>query len=242
MLGCVSGYQPSAGAEALGISARDTCGAGYDGGANVAIIAAQLDTTTQVDGGWGLQFANISTPLQGTPLALVEDAGYVFHAPASTGLLPGFAVTKSVDGADAMTFAPTSSTPIAMSASLFAPVVTVTPDPSSSVFGVVTLPGSGTAGAPVLTRYPFDSNGYPGDLFALPMTDVQLLSSWSASSADGGPPGFLAGQSYAFIAVGNNDFTTVPQLVDAEGQPNVFVDGGTYDGRGLHIVSVKVPH
>jgi hypothetical protein len=262
--GCLPGFQPSASAQALGITAADTCGAGYDGGSNVALGLAKLDTTTQVDGGWGIQFAQRSTAIQGTPFPLVEDNSVIIeHAPASDGLLPGVVVTQTTtldagaddagDGGDAsvptttttQSFVPIATTPVAESPTALTPVATVTANPATSAFGFLTAPGSLDGGAFAPTAYPYSSQGETvvlGDTFAIPLTSIEALSSWTASTEQPTPATFVAGQTYTLITVGNNDLT-VPQLLTAAGTSNLGGDAGAcgsagcYDGRGLHIVA-----
>jgi hypothetical protein len=263
LTGCVADYTVSGGAAELGLTATDICGADWTNvNGNVGVGIAPIDTTTAVTaGGIGVQFAHRSSAIQGTPFPVIVDengtptpTGQV-HTPASSGLIPGFVVAQTVDagdddGGDA---GPTTTEG-------FSPIGVGTPVKTSGeptggqqisamaqqplnagtlAFGFLTTPGSNDGGV-VPLPYPFSAQPGAelpvlGDLFALPLLNVEELSQWSGSIATGTPAVFTAGSAYTFVVVGDNDLT-VPQLVNAAGQPNVG-DGGLYDGRGLHIVA-----
>ena len=125
--GCLPGFEPST----LGQGASITAGGHlrrqlrWCGAQRCAQRrAAPLDTTTvAADGGWGVQFAQRSSAIEGTPFPIPE--GETTHPAASARLLPGFieSVTVTLDaGSDdagdagpttitTQTFAPLGATP-----------------------------------------------------------------------------------------------------------------------------------
>jgi len=249
--GCLPGFEPSTLGQGASITAQDICGASFDGGApNVALSAVQLDTTTvAADGGWGVQFAQRSSAIEGTPFPIPE--GETTHPAASAGLLPGFieSVTVTLDaGSDdagdagpttitTQTFAPLGATPdtLAATSTALTPVVSVTANPATSLFAVVTLPGSGDGGAPVFTSYPISATGL-GDVIALPLADVAQLSAWASSTLTA-PTGFVSGQTYTFAFVGDNDFGVAQLTTPNPDGGSTPVQNPAYDGRGMHIVA-----
>jgi hypothetical protein len=202
-----------------GSGAAAACGNGYDGGTNVALGVARLDTTTVIDGGVGAQFAPRSTALEGE--VLLDDAGGVLHAAATSGVIPVFVIDGGIvplAAADAGLFFGASTLFPATVAS-----VMVDPASASASFGVLLVPTDG--GAPSTQPYP------SGDLFSSPLASIAALSAWPTWSTTSS--GFGAA-SYTFVLVGD-PFAPPPQTLAADGggAPNP-----AYDGRGLHFVAV----
>ena len=256
--GCLPGGTPGAAGTAPE-PATFACGPAYDGGNSANIGVVVLDTATQADGGnIAVQFAHRSVALENTPI-VPAGATQPLHDPASAGVWPLFLQleTYPIDaGEDAAPDAATTATsyvPVYLSPPP-GPGVTysgagVTPSPavslpiavgspSTTLFGVQVLPLDG--GAPNFNPWPgagYDpGTGAPltGDLLALPLSDIQVLSSWNASTASaGGGAAFSLGQTYTFVLTG--DPAAPPIAI-------VYPDGGTgpnpqYDGRGLHILA-----
>lgn len=251
----MNGCLPGGTAGSPTVPAQYTCGADYDGGVNVSIGIAQLDTATTVpDGGIGIQFAHRSTALENTTIA-VTGVG-VIHEPAAAGvwptlIQPGVVGSTPNDGGtdDAGNPIDAGSSPVygpvpaligdaaagptkysgnGLSATSVMPYHTT--DPTTSAIGVVLQPLDG--GAANYGQWP------QGDLFALPLSAVDQLSSWAASTAKS-PTGFVAGQSYVFVLVGD---PAAQQLPNPDGGSGI---NPQWDGRGMHFVAfpnVFTPH
>jgi hypothetical protein len=208
------------------------CGAGYDGGVNVTMGIASLDTRSLGDAGTlGVQFAHRAGALELPELP--GDASV--HAPATNGVSPAF--FHVVAASSGVVYAPKlfvlddgGAFEEMFSASGIEPsrafAADVNLDDPSLAFGVVVAPID--ASAPRYTAYP------AGDVIALPLPSIASLSSLSAPP-DASPGGFVAGDSYTFLLVGD------------PAEPPAFLanlDGGilpvanrAYDGRGLHLVA-----
>jgi len=232
--GCVAGYEPSAAARAQGTTATDICGADFGSSGNVAVGVAPIDTTSApTSGGWGVQFAHRSTAIQGTPVPIVAGGTPtgIVHKAASAGLLPQ--ITASGD------LIALAASPVQTSGTQITPYTTVTADPTTSGFGVLTAPGSLADGGEEPLPWPvsFQTIGgvqtaVLGDLLGLSLGGIEALSAWQLSTADGGSPsGFAAGNGYTLVFVGSID---APQLANPDGGVDV---NPTYDGRGLHVVA-----
>jgi hypothetical protein len=202
----------------------DTCGPDYDGGNTAALSIAALDTTTNPGtSAIGVQFAHRSFALENTPVVLsASDGGTaeIIHTPATDGVLPALITglmpvpvgSSPVSYADAGPVTPTQ---------LFATSANGAP----TAFAVSVEPLDG--GSPNASPWP-GAPGAPGDVIALPLTEILALSAWSATTMSP-PNGFVNGQTYTFILTG-----------DPSAQPLLLADGGTnplYDGRGVHLLA-----
>ncbi len=109
-------------------------------------------------------------------------------------------------------------------------------DPTQLAFGVFVQPLDG--GQPNTDQWPgtvsATTGPAPGDLFALPLADIQVLSAWNASTASA-PTGFQAGQSYTFILVG--DPAEPQQLTTANPDGGASIENPNWNGRGVHILA-----
>jgi hypothetical protein len=256
--GCLPGGTPGA---ALGLPETVTCGADYDGGNSMSVGYVTLDTTTAVtDGGIGIQFAHRSTAIENTPIdVLVGSTTVPVHTPATAGVWPAFiqpGVVGSIPndaGDDAGDAGDAGSTPVYGSVpttlgtapitysgnGLTAPTQSVTlssTDPTvianEMAFGVFIQPLDG--GAPNGDLWPGTPSA-PGDLLALPLSTIQVLSAWNASTASA-PTGFQAGQAYTFILVG--DPAEPQQLTTANPDGgSTPVENPNWNGRGVHILA-----
>lgn len=248
--GCLPGGEVSDAAAAAGF----TCGPG-DAGPSIGI--AQLDTTTTApDGGIAIQFAHRSVSLENTPIQ-PPGAPVMLHTPASLGVWPALIqpgvvgmvpIDAGPDGGDAGTMPVYGEVPVILGDAAAGPVtyngtgITGTQilpltetDPTTAFFGVFVQPLDGGApnGNPWPGSYdPGTGAPIPGDLIALPLSVIDQLSSWGASTAPGGSPiGFVSGQSYTFIIIGD---PVAEQLPNPDGGPGI---NPAWDGRGMHIVA-----
>ncbi|MGO8994186.1 MAG: hypothetical protein ACLQVI_12725 [Polyangiaceae bacterium] len=225
-----------------------TCGSG-DAGPWIGV--AEMDTTTvPADGGIGVQFAHRSTALESTPVLCTTPSctsDVEIHAPASDGVWPAFLTPFDFDAGEGVgeqqAFAPTELAQVPVSYS--GPVGVTTPQGGSAISPVVSVPvnvagGSTTyfgvlvqpldGGAPNANPWPGTFNGAPapGDLILLPLSKVQLLSAWNATTV-GGSLGFVPGQNYTFILTGD---PSAEQLLNADGGLNP-----EWDGRGVEFLA-----
>ena len=249
--GCLPGGSASDQAAAAGY----TCGPG-DGGVSIGI--AELDTATAVaDGGIGIQFAHRSVSLENTPFQ-PPGAPVVLHDPASAGVWPTLIQPGIVgvvendagpDGGDAgvspvygplpVVLGDAAAGPVRYSGHGITPQQTVpftTVDPTTSAFGVFIQPLDG--GMANYSNWPgsYDPNTgapIPGDLLALPLSTIQVLSSWSASTAKS-PTGFQSGYTYTFVLVGD---PVAPPIALPNPDGGGPVPNPKYDGRSMHIVA-----
>ncbi len=248
LTGCVGSFAVSATATAGNITAANICGADWVAGTgNVAVGIAPIDSTsTPADGGWGVQFAHRSTMLEGTNLPVqVGPSTFITHGAASTGLAPGFVTTTLVDAGDDAAAVPTEAflplgAPVKTGGTQITAYSSVSVDPTSSDFAVVTTPGSLPDGGTVFLPWPVSVP--PGgdapiaaDLIAVPLNVIQLLSGWAGSTATS-PTTYAPGTGFTFVILGSA--VDVAQLTTSN------PDGGTtpvqnpaYDGRGLHVVA-----
>ncbi len=220
-----------------------------DGGNSVGIGYVQLDTTTAAgDGGIGLQFAHRSTAIENSPIicpASVCGSDTPIHDPATNGVWPTLIQPGVVgvipndagdDGGDAGFTTVIGPLPTILGDAAAGPVhfgnersrrpravPFTTVDPTTSAFGVLVQPLDASA-QPNFNQWP-GTPGAPGDLIAVPLSDIQLLSSWNSSTASA-PTGFQAGQSYTFILVG--DPVRRPDC-----PPGRRLGNPLYDGRGV---------
>jgi hypothetical protein len=232
--GCLPGG--TAGYEA-GVPENVTCGPAYDGGNTASIGIIQLDTTTVPDGGIGVQFAHRSTAVENTPVEVaVGDTAVLLHTAASDGVWPAFFQVipdAGDDGAAGVVPTTLTTSPVLYSDTGLTATQTVSVNltAATTAFGVFVQPLDG--GAPNALAWPGTvgaGGAVPGDVIALPLSDIQLLSSWSSTTADGGAPAtFTNGTSWVFIFEGD---PAAQQLVTPAGAQNP-----SYDGRGVHIVA-----
>jgi hypothetical protein len=198
---------------------------------NVAVGIGQLDTTTMVDGGIGVQFAHRSAPVEGLPgmadtTALGQPGVNPVHDPASNGVIPALNWVTMMDGGPeagtvvSSQLAAVSSTPVKYSKSDVSPAQafafngTMPSDPSL-MFGVGMVKADG--GVPTFAPWPFGPatpGGNPapntGDYYALGLPTIQLLS---GPVMDGG---FTAGETYTFVLLGDPT-KTIGAIVQADG-------------------------
>jgi hypothetical protein len=279
LTGCLPGFQLTATELTLAGAATEeghavsptpasVCGASFDGGSNnLAISVSQLDTTTVIgggsDAGIGIQFANVSTALQGNPFLFPIESGgtlleVIVHPPASDGLLPGIPGESVIvtDGGELEdgaanpitniipTFNPIAATPstVATSGTLPAavevsglPILNSDGGAGPVAFAAATLPGTDDGGISPLPYpvYVVGSTPTLGDLFEIPFSDIFALSAWSASTPAGGTPAYFLPGQTYTFVVMGSNDVGIPQLVNPDGTPNTT----TYDGRGLHIVA-----
>jgi hypothetical protein len=219
--GCLPDGTASPGAATAGY----TCGANYDK-ITAALSVVQLDTTTIAGSSdIGVQFVDRSLPIQNTPAPCFDCAGEIAHTAATDGVLPAF-FRGVTDGG--IVPIPVSTSPVTYD-STGAPTPTqrlvINASDPTMQFGASVVPLDG--GSPNTAAWP-GFPGAPGDVIALPLTTIALLSSWTATTVSP-PNGFANGQTYTFLLTG-----------DPYAQPLLFPDGGTnplYDGRGVHLLA-----
>jgi hypothetical protein len=194
------------------------CGPAYDGGASVALGVTALDRSTPSDGGIGVQLANRSAAL-GAPV-VPYFTSRSSDPDAAAGLV---AVLAAEAGAVPFSDDDLSPAPAAVIAGIDLR------DPAGTGFGVVVQRADG--GGANLGPYP------AGDLFSLPLMVIDGLSVWAESTLQA-PTGFLPGQSYVFVLVGNpaEEPFFVP-LDGGDGGAPSSVPNFKYDGRGLHLLA-----
>ncbi len=248
--GCPAGYTPpdplAEAGVATGLTAAGTCGAGYTGTApNVAIQVVHLDTTTSADGGFGVQFVNLSSALDGDPFVF-NDSPLAEHPAASGGLVPGFVapVSTGEDGGTVDTWIPLDPalTPISyLNATAPATVVNIDPTTPNLQFGVLTAPGSLADGGFSFLPFPGQNAGGTvtlGDVLAFPLLSqansvpIDTVSDWAATVAEGGAPAtYATGTTFTFLIVGDDNYSLVPdgtstaafgRFVHILAFPNVF--------------------
>jgi hypothetical protein len=231
--GCLPGATAGAG---LGVPETVTCGAGYDGGNTANIGIVQLDTTTVIDGGMGVQFAHRSTAVENTPISVQAGGTTVpIHDPASAGVWPAFfqvVPDAGDDGSAGVVPTNLAATPITYSGTGLTATQTVSVNISTlgaqyPAFGVFVQPLDGSA--PNADQWP-GTPGAPGDVIALPLSAIQQLSSWNATTK-GAPTTFTNGTSWVFIFEGD---PVAAQLPNPDGGAGI---NPAWDGRGVHIVA-----
>ena len=202
------------------------CGADYAAATgNLKIGVTQLDTTFDAGTGFGLQFAQRSSAIEGLPAtADTTNLGVpgvnVVHGRASAGVVPGIIYTADggPDGSSGPMFAPLDSTPAPVT---FNPDGGINPatatsnpafDPAdpAAAFAIVTLPGSEDGGAPSYSPWP------GGDVFGLSLPIIQEFSTGTLPP----PSMFVPGETYTFVLVGNPQQTLGAGFVNDAGSPD----------------------